>query len=141
MTDDFYWACSRDSRPAGHRFLIANGKDILRRRVYSEIDKKEICFSHRIHQGNGTVELSDIISLLICQVPTYQINHNKFLLEAAQIPIFAEYLYTHGQLASLISNPVFDEFPIHQEPYDEKAAHRLAKRVELTLNKEFDDFL
>jgi hypothetical protein len=135
MADHFLWACPRDGQPAGERFVIANGKDKLWNRFRSEIGHYDNHFWHYINPGRGPIELSHIFTLLLNQVPTFQINQNKFLLEAAQIPVFAEYIYNHGNPTQLVSNPTFEEYPIYQQPYNENIAIQLARRVERTLKQ------
>ena len=136
MKDEFYWACSLDNKPAKNRFVIANGQHELWRRVYVEITQDDRCAWNRVHPADCKPQIEDIMNLLICEVPTYQINHNQFLLEAAKIPVFAKYLNESQNLNFLISNPLFENEPIIQEPYDVEVSLRLAQIIDATLQAE-----
>lgn len=133
MKQEFYWACSLDNKPAKNRFVIANGQGELWRRIYVEITQDDRCAWNRVHPADRNPQIEDIMDLLICQVPTYQINQNKFLLEAAKIPVFAEYLNQSANLNYLISNPLFASEPIIQEAYDAEVSRTLAQIVEVTI--------
>jgi hypothetical protein len=136
MKDEFYWACSLDNKPAKNRFVIANGQHELWPRVYVEITQDDRCAWNRVHPADRKPQIEDIMNLLICEVPTYQINQNKFLLEAAKIPVFAEYLHQSANLNYIISNPLFASQPIIQEAYDAEVSLKLAHIIEETIKSE-----
>jgi len=140
MSEDWYWA-AYNKGPALDRFVIANGKDALWARVRSEIDKDERCAWNAVHQGEQKVGVEDILELLLVVVPGYRVNHNRFVIEAAQMPSFAKFLKSaRHDLPNYVSNSSYPEELIPLEPYSPEMVRRLGMRVSHTLGIEADWF-
>ena len=90
MIDDWFWA-ARSNEPAGIHFIIENGQDALWRRVRI-VSKDERCHWAPIHRMDKGAQLEDILDMMFTVVPTYHVNHNRFVFEAAKIPVFAKFL-------------------------------------------------
>lgn len=89
--EDWFWACGYDS-PAGDKFVIANGQSEMWIRVRREISAKEQCCWNPVHRGSEKAEIQHILGLLLNVVEPRQVNRNAFIREAAQIPVFAEFI-------------------------------------------------
>src|SRR3569833_2247863 len=124
--DDWYWAAFR-GEPAGDRFIIANGKESLNARIVGEVDPHDRQASwNNIQRDGKPVSLEDILDMMFTVVPVYRINHNRFVLEAAKIPVFAKFLRNaRFDLGNYISNSAHPEVAIPLEPYDQAVADRL----------------
>jgi len=133
--NDWYWAAGGRSmdEPAGDRFIIENGQAALWPRVRAEIDPREQCCWMPIHRLNKGARLEDILDMMFTAVPTYQVNMNKFVFEAAKIPVFARFLRgARYDLCNYVSNPV-TRVSVAPEPYSDKAMRRLGGIVSATL--------
>jgi hypothetical protein len=140
MVADWYWAV-RSHEPARDAFVIADGKQALWARVRREVSADERCAWDAVHPGKHEADLVDILRLLLTVVPTYRINHNRFVIEAAQIPAFARYLRNAPEgLANHVSNSLFRNAVIPLEPYSADVARRLGQTVSATLGIEPDWF-
>jgi hypothetical protein len=138
---NWFWACSRDEQPAADRFVIANGQDKLWSRVRREIDDKERVFWMNIHSGKSEPDMADMLNLAVHIVPNYLISHNAFVREAAQIPVFAQFLRSAPDgLCNYVSNPVLPVATIAKEPYTDAEMRRLGRIVSGTLDIEDDWF-
>jgi hypothetical protein len=137
--NDWYWACSNDF-PALDRFIIENGQDALWPRVRREIDQAERCSWMHIHRHNKGAHIEDILDLMLTVVHPYRINHNRFILEAAKIPVFAKYLrHARADLCNYVSNAVCDD-PLQAEPFSRETMNALGRIVSRTLNVDDDWF-
>jgi hypothetical protein len=99
MTDKFFWVCAYDARPAGTRFIIANGQDELWMRAGREILSPRGPAWNHVNILGKPVSLTDILHLLLNTVPLYGVSRNKFVLECAQIPVFASFVNEEGPVA------------------------------------------
>jgi hypothetical protein len=141
MKDDWYWACTSDDGPAGDRFIIENGDDALWPRVRQEIDRKEQCAWMPIHPGRKTPRIEDILDLMLTVVPIYRINHNRFVFEAAKIPVFAKFLRNaRADICNYVSNSCYPEYALKLEPYSNENKERLGRLVSQTLKCQEDWF-
>ena len=138
MEDSFYWACAK-SGPAGNRFIVERGKDELWVRVKNEFPEGANCYWDNVATSAIDTQLEDVVCLQLWAVPTYQINQNRFVLEAAKIPVYAQFLKGCGNLSRFVSNPINGQHPIIQEPYDAKTYLKLVRLVNETLGIENDD--
>lgn len=134
MSERWFWAASSDG-PARARFIIANGQPELWRRFRAEIDPHE---QHRvwdaIHAEGVEPTVGHVLELLLIVAPRYRVDHNRFVLEAAQIPAFAKLLSdSPNGVADFVSNSAHPEELIPLEPYSEDAARRLARVVKATI--------
>ena len=136
---DWYWAARRDGA-AMDAFVIEDGQEALWRRVRSELDVDGKCAWNPVHQGSSEPTLSDILNMMFTVVPTYRVNHNRFVFEAAKIPVFAKFLYAAPSgLANYVSNTAFPE-ALPLEAYSPEATRRLGEIVSETLGIEADWF-
>lgn len=134
--NDWYWAAGNDG-PARDRFVIANGKTVLWARVRSEIDRKEDCAWMPVHSGHPQPRLEDILDMMFTVVPTFGVNRNRFVLEAAAIPVFARFLHdARYDLPNYVSNPGYADETIQVERYDENVVRRLSAVISGTLGVE-----
>jgi hypothetical protein len=142
MVDDWYWAADRHGPgPAGDHFIIENGQDALWRRVRREIDPNEHCAWMPVHKLNKGAQLEDILDMMLTVVPTYGVNQNRFVCEAAKIPIFAKFLReARADLCNYVSNSCFPDHPSKPEPYSDKNMRRLGGIVSRTLGCDEDWF-
>lgn len=139
-TDDWYWAARRDG-PAGDGFVIENGQEALWRRVRAEIDRNEQCLWMPIHRTNMGAQLEDILDMMITVVPTARVNLNRFVFEAAKIPVFAKFLRdARSGLCNYVSNSCFPDHQSKPEPYSDESMRRLGKIVNRTLGRDDDWF-
>ncbi len=138
--EDWFWAC-RKNAPAGDAFIIADGQDELWSRAHTEIDRDERCAWNAIHRGHDKARLEDILNLLLVTVPMYQISHNKFMFEAAKMPVFAKFLRYSGNcdLCNYVSNSVFRD-AVKPEAYSNENMRKLGRIVNDTLNIDDDWF-
>lgn len=133
---DWYWAARRNE-PAGDAFVIANGKDALWHRVRTEIDAEEKVAWNDIHYGSSEPSIIHILDMLLTVIPMYRINHNRFMLEAAQIPCFAEFLKAApATLSNYVSNSIYPDAVMPLEPYSPQIVARLGAVASQTLNVE-----
>lgn len=138
MENDWYWACS-DREPAGNHFIIENGQAALWTRVRAEIDKDENCVWMPVHRKDKGAQLEDILDMLLTTVPCYQVNRNKFVFEAAKIPIFAAFLHSaRANLCNYVSNSAFPDHQSKPEPYSDENMRRLGSIVSETLGCDND---
>ncbi|MBB4003224.1 hypothetical protein [Aurantimonas endophytica] len=138
--NDWYWAARRDG-PSGDAFVIAEGKEALWPRVRAEIDANEQCMWMPIHEGRAQPELSHILDLALTVVPTYRVNHNRFVFEAAKIPSFAHFLReSRREISEYVSNSAYADELVRLEPYTEEARKRLGDIVSETLGINDDWF-
>lgn len=148
MTDeereDWYWAAGDQTRaPAGDKFVIANGKEELWRRVRAEIDRDERPGGwDAVHQGRSRATIEDALDLVLRVGPMYRVNKNRLVLEAARIPVFAAFLrkQAHAGIGDYVSNGIAPEVPMTAEPYSEEIRQNLGRRVSSTLGIEEDWF-
>jgi hypothetical protein len=141
IIDDWYWAAARSNEPAGDLFLIENGKDALWRRVRTEIDPTELCYWMPVQRSNNGAQIEDILDLMLTVVPTYGVNMNKFMFEAAKIPVFARFLRdARHDLCNYVSNTCFSDHKITPEPYSDKHMRKLGVIVSKTLGCDEDWF-
>ena len=139
VREDWYWAAFR-GEPAGDRFIIVNGKEALRPRIISEVDPKDLRASWKAIQRDGKPpSLEDILDMMFTVVPVYRVNHNRFVLEAAKIPVFAKFLHaSRADLVNYVSNSLFPDAAPPLEPFSQAVADRLASIVSNTLHVEND---
>ena len=137
--DDWYWAAVR-GEPAGDRFIIANGKAEMNRRIVAEVDPTDRQASWNAIQRQGrAVTIEDIFDMMFTVIPTYRVNHNRFVLEAAKIPVFAKFLRNaRYDLVNYVSNSAHPDAAIPLEPFDQSVADRLSRVVSNTLGIEDD---
>lgn len=125
--DDWYWA-ARSGEPAGDHFIIENGQDALWRRVRSEIDRNEFCCWMPIHRTNKGAQLEDILDMMLTVVPTYCVNMNRFVFEAAKIPVFAKFLHeARSDICNYVANSAFTDYQSKPETYSDKNMRRLGE--------------
>lgn len=133
MESNWYWACPR-SEPAGDNFIIENGQDALWSRVRAEIDMDEKCMWHKVHKNDQGEQLEDILDMMLTVVPHYRVNQNKFVFEAAKIPVFAKFLYNaRADLCNYVSNSLYPEHKSLVETYSEDNMRQLGSIVSKTL--------
>lgn len=133
MAENWFWAASNDS-PAGDRFVIADGKDDLWARVRREVAANERCAWNAIHPNGENAALADILDMMFTVVPTYRVNHNRFVFEAAKIPVFADFLKNaKADLGNYVSNSCFPDAVMPVEPYSSSATDKLGQIVSATL--------
>jgi hypothetical protein len=133
MTDDWYWASPRD-KPASENFIIENGQEALWRRVRREIDRNEQCFWMPIHRRDKGAQLEDLLDMMLTVVPTYGVSMNKFVFEAARIPIFASFLRnSRHDLCNYVSNCCFPDYHPNPEQYSDASMRKLGAIVSRTL--------
>jgi hypothetical protein len=137
--DDWFWACGTDG-PVGDRFIIENGQEALWRRVRIAIDRDEKCAWMPIYRFNQGASIEDILDMMLTVVPTYGVNLNRFVFEAAKIPMFATFLRNaRADLCNYVSNPIHKE-PQVPEPYTNENMRRLGGIVSRTLRCDEDWF-
>ena len=74
-------------------------------------------------------------------VPTYQVEHDRFVMEAAKIPAFADFLRNaRADLCNFVSNPAFVAQAAAPEMYTDDAMRRLGRTVNQTLKIDDDWF-
>ena len=138
--NDWYWAAPHD-KPAADQFIIENGQDALWRRVRLEISPDEDCLWMPIHRLNAGAQLEDILDMLITVVIPCGVNLNKFVYEAAKIPVFASFLRNaRSDLCNYVSNSMFRDCAIKPEPYTDENMRKLGRIVSETLNCDEDWF-
>ena len=75
-----------------------------------EIDPNEHCNWNSIHRLNKGAQLEDILDMMFKVVPTYHVNLNKFVFEAAKISVFAKFLRNaRSDLCNYVSNSAFPD--------------------------------
>jgi len=138
--DDWYWAARR-TEPAGDHFIIENGRDALWPRVRREIDPDRHCAWMPVHRRDKGAQLEDILDMMLTVVPMYQVNRNKFVFEAAKIPVFAKFLRNaRADLCNYVSNSIYTDHATKPEPYSDQALRRLGGIVSRTLGCDEDWF-
>ena len=138
--NDWYWACSRDG-PAGDRFIIENGQEALWPRVRAEISRAEHCAWMSVHRRNKGAHLEDILDMMLTVVPSYQVNQNKFVFEAAKIPMFAKFLHdARADLCNYVSNTCYPDRSVIPEPYTNEKMQKLGCIVSHTFGVDEDWF-
>jgi hypothetical protein len=71
----------------------------------------------------------------------YQVNRNKFVFEAAKIPVFAKFLRNaRADLCNYVSNSIYTDHATKPEPYSDQALRRLGGIVSRTLGCDEDWF-
>jgi hypothetical protein len=139
--EDWYWAAARTGKPAGDHFIIENGKSALWSRVRSEIDQNEACFWMPVHRLNKGPQIEDILDMMLTVVPTYGVNLNRFVFEAAKIPVFARFLRgARSDLCNYVSNSLFPDHQPKPEPYSDANMRRLGAVVSRTLGCDDEDW-
>ena len=136
--DDWYWAADVRTIPVGDRFIIENGQEAFWRRVRREIEPNEHCNWSNIQRMNKGSQIEDILDMMIIVVPIYGVNHNRFMFEAAKIPVFAQYLY-NGRSADLC-NYVSNSLVKTAEPYSDDSMRKLGRIVSSALGRDADWF-
>ena len=140
MTHNWHWASANDG-PAGDRFIIEDGQDALWRRVRSEISEGERCAWMRIHRAGKAVGLGDILDMMLTVVPLYRVSQNRFVFEAAKIPVFAKFLRSApADLCNYVSNSCYPDHEAKPEPYSDATMRQLGRVVSHTLGCEDDWF-
>jgi len=140
VTYDWYWACPRHE-PAGDRFILANGQDEFWDRVRAEIDHDEECMWSPVHRGKEVPQLDDILDMMFTVVPTYGVNMNRFVFEAARIPVFARFLRNaRHDLCNYVSNSLYPEHQPSSERYSNRHMEKLGRIVSATLGCRADWF-
>ena len=82
-----------------------------------------------------TVDVAGILDLLLTVVLPYQVDHNRFMVEAAQIPSFAVFLReARADLCNYVSNPSHLGVAIAPAPYSAEAKEALRRRIDHTLS-------
>jgi hypothetical protein len=139
--EDWYWAAWSRGGAAGDRFVIAYGQDEMWARVRREISADERCAWMPLHRGGDKAKIEHILHLILCVVPMYQVNHNRFMFEAAKIPAFAKWLRysARADLCNYVSNPVSRD-AIAPAPYSDKEMRHLGGIVNATLGIDDDWF-
>lgn len=141
----WYWAVERSSEErspaqAGFRIILACGQRELWRRVRSELSNDERPHWHSVGSEDGGVTLANCFEVLLIARESYGADYNRLVVELAQIPAFADFLYTaKNNLCNFISNPM-DTSPLKREPYSPEALTKLAGTVEATLGVESSDW-
>ena len=139
-TDEWFWACG-SMGPALDKFVIENGQDALWRRVRREIDANEHCAWMHIQRTNKPVEIGDILDMMLTVVPCYRVNHNRFVMEAAKIPVFAKFVRNgRADLCNYVSNSTAGDAPLPVEPFSNDSMRALGRAVSDTLDVEPDWF-
>lgn len=139
-TDDWFWAAPR-ARPAEDAFVIANGQDALWRRVRAEICSAENCLWMPVHRQNKGAQLEDILDMMLTIVPQAGVNMNRFVLEAAKIPVFARFLRdARADLCNYVSNSMYPALRSSPERYEDAKMRRLGVIVSSTLKCDDDWF-
>jgi hypothetical protein len=137
-TQDWYWAAANDGA-AGDRFVIENGQARLWPRVRQEIAADERCLWMPVQELNAGSRIEDILNMMLTVVLPYGVSLNRFVLEAAKIPVFAQFLRdAPHDLGNYVSNPVKSGVAIKMEPYSEETKNRLGQIVSETLGIEDD---
>lgn len=78
--------------------------------------------------------LTDMLDLAIHTAPMYGVNQTRFVMEAAQVPVFAEYLrHAKWDLCNYISNTTYTQQPPVPEPYTREKLKKLEIAVSNTL--------
>lgn len=109
VIDDWYWAAPWD-KPAEDVFVIANGQDALWRRVRAEISRDEQCAWMPVQRMNKGAQIEDILDMMLTVVPMCVVNLNRFVFEAAQIPVFARFLRdARSDLCNYVPNGMFPD--------------------------------
>lgn len=94
-----------------------------------------------IHKLNKGASIEDILDMMLTVVPTYAVNLNKFVFEAAKVPVFAKFLRNaRSDLCNYVSNPVSFAHQSKAEPYSFKAMRKLGAVVSSTLGCQEDWF-
>jgi hypothetical protein len=141
-TNDWYWACAADGEPAADRFIVENGQERLWPRVRMEIDRGEHCAWNHVHRRDKGAHIEDILDMMLTVVQSYRINHNKFVFEAAKIPVFARFLHKgRADLCNYVSNSCFHTHKLGLEPYTDGDMQRLGRIVANTISLPQDWFL
>lgn len=138
--NDWYWAACRSDGPARDSFIIENGQEAMWRRVRREFGSEHYCYWMPVHRFNKGAQLEDILDMMLTVVPTYGVNMNRFVFEAAKMPMFARYLRNaRSDLCNYVSNPLF---PDHHEPepYNDANMRKLGGIVSRTLGCDDDWF-
>lgn len=136
--DDWYWAV-HNVEPARQKFIIENGKEALFARAYREFGTDRELAWLPMHRGSKRITTDHVFRLLLTVVPTYRVDHNRFMLEAAKIPIFAQFLRdSPSNLSDYVSNSIYGNALIPLEPYSSASTRRLGSVVSATLGIEDD---
>lgn len=132
--NDWYWAAdARHGEPSGDGFIIENGQDALWHRVRSEFSQNN-CFWMPIQRLYKDAQLGDILDMMLTVVPTYGVNKNRFVFEAAKIPVFARFLrHARSDICNYVSNPLFPCYQPKPEQYSDESKRRLGWIVSRTL--------
>jgi hypothetical protein len=140
VSDDWWWACD-GSEPAADKFIIANGKKELCRRLREELGADEKYASASIQQEGKPLTIEDVLDLLLISVFNYRVNQNRFMFEAAKIPVFAKFLRNakYG-LGNYVSNDYFPNYRMAFEQYSCKRMRQLGYAVSRTLSCDPDWF-
>lgn len=137
----WYWATTFDEGAAGTRFIIACGQDNLWSRARDEFGTDRGVHWNRINSPGANPTLADLLELSIHTVPMYGVDHNTFVAEAAQIPVFAKFLHAgKADLCNYVSNPIVGGMVVQRQPYSNAEKNRLGRIVSSTLNIESDWF-
>ena len=140
MIDYWFWACE-DDEPARDKFIIELGQDSLWQRVRGEIRADERVSWMQINRTEKPVAIADLLHMMLVTVPSYHISHNKFVFEAAKIPVFAKFLRdAPADLGNYVSNTAFPNERIIPEPYSDAVMRKLGLIVNRTLGIDEDWF-
>lgn len=138
--EDWYWAAASDE-PAGDKFIIASGTDELWSRVRREINANEDCAWNALHRGHEKATTDDVLDLILTVILPYRVNQNRFVLEAAKIPVFARFLRSaRSDLGNYVSNPIHPEPLLPVARYSRQTTQQLGEAVSNTLGIETDWF-
>jgi hypothetical protein len=146
MEHDWYWGIKHTNADnelelAGDRFIIVNGgQDEFWRRVRAELCPREDVAWMPLHPGKSEPTLKNFLDLLVYTIPKYGVNHNKFMEQAAQVPVFAEFIKNGPDICNAVANPCHREATAPVEPYSDKKRRELAAIVAGTLGLEDDWF-
>lgn len=134
--DRWYWAVGKGSA-AGDRFVIAKGQRELWLRVKYEFGSPDnvAWMAVNARSNNDPVELRDFLDMALRIVSMYGVNHNRFVFEAAQIPVFALFLRRAPfGLHDYVSNPAYSGPLKPAERYSDDKFRELEAAVASTVD-------
>lgn len=133
--NEWCWAAKADDDITGNRFLIARNEEDLWQRVRMELDPHENCHWEYISEGEPTIE--DMFNLYLVNATSYGVSHNRFMLEAAQVPVFAKFLRgSKFGLCNYVDNPSFFQPVPGRERYSPESMRTLESAISATLGIE-----
>ena len=124
---------TREQRPAGDRFVVAQGEEPFWSRVRAEVEPGEHCACMPFGPAEAEPTLADCFRVLLTGREVYGASYNRVVIELAQVPAFARFVReAPADLCNSVSNPIGHD-PLPREPYSGDAERALGQAVARTL--------